>query len=142
MLVKRLTPLGDKFGGLERLLELDRAVTIVTLATPYFRLLIAVIVYSLLVGFAPDRVRSRRFYAALTVVAITIAAWFGYYLVTPYDLTWQIANSTNRLMMQLAPTLIFTLMIALRTPAEIIRRAREGAPNPLAAPPPDGQPTV
>jgi len=93
------------------------------------------IVYGLLLGAAPGGRRPGGGpFAAVT--GLMLAGYFAVYLVTPYDLRWQLETSFDRLRMQLWPTALFAFFLWAATPAEATAR-RPRAP---AAPPPPPPP--
>jgi hypothetical protein len=44
----------------------------------------------------------------ISIVALMIAGYVGALLITPLDLKWQAATSTNRLIVQIWPALLIT----------------------------------
>jgi len=57
----------------------------------------------------------------LTSFAVWLAVALGYffaYVLTPLDLTWHLGTALGRLYLHLWPSLIFLLLIVLRTPEE------------------------
>ncbi len=50
---------------------------------------------------------------SMLCVALTSAGFYGAYLVTPYDVSWHVANSAGRLAIQLLPGLLFAIFLLL-----------------------------
>jgi hypothetical protein len=76
-----------------------------------------------LTGFARD-VRS-----ALPVVgtlALTACGYFALYVVTPYELSWHLTTSADRLVVQLWPSAVFAALLLTRTP---MARSEERGPR-------------
>ena len=50
-------------------------------------------------------------------VALTLlAGYFAFYVITPYELAWQLQSSVTRLFVQVAPLVLIAIFIAMRTP--------------------------
>jgi hypothetical protein len=52
--------------------------------------------------------------SARLALLFTLAGYFAVYLITPYDIYWHLRFSLNRLFLQLWPSTIFLLFVALR----------------------------
>lgn len=79
-------------------------------------LLLALAAAALLLGAAPERPTRRAAAHSAAVVALVAAGYGAVYLLTPTDLAWQLRSSIERLMLQLWPSALFTLFLALRSP--------------------------
>jgi len=56
--------------------------------------------------------------AALAFLLLS-AGYLAAYLTTPYDLSWHIYTSMDRLLVQIWPTFVLVFFLALRTPEEV-----------------------
>lgn len=56
----------------------------------------------------------------LYIIIIQLTGYFFVYLTTPHDLTWHLATSVERLLVQLLPSSIFLFFLWLKTPEENI----------------------
>lgn len=54
------------------------------------------------------------------VVLLTLAGYFGIYLVTPHPLDWHLKYSADRLLFHIFPAFLFIIFISTKTPFEII----------------------
>jgi len=60
---------------------------------------------------------------AWLVLAFMLAGYYCIYLVTPYDLTWHLQTSLNRLLVQLWPSGVFIFFLAIASPEEVLTRS-------------------
>jgi len=81
------------------------------------RLISLLAIYGICVGFSIRRATGVA-HAALTWVLLC-AGYVAIYLVTPYDLSWHIVTSIDRLLVQVWPTFVLVYFMLLRTPEEI-----------------------
>jgi tetratricopeptide (TPR) repeat protein len=56
-----------------------------------------------------DRARAAAIWTAATALLLMLASYLAAYLVTPLDLNWHIANSMDRLIVQIWPAMLLTL---------------------------------
>lgn len=54
------------------------------------------------------------------VLGLTAAGYFVAYLITPYDLSWHLRYSLNRLLVQLWPSMVFLFFMTVRTPEQAV----------------------
>jgi hypothetical protein len=71
----------------------------------------------------------------LLVVGLMTAAYALVYLTTPRPLTWHLATSLDRLLMQLWPTALLAYFLAVATPDEALARRRTAEPAQAARAP-------
>jgi Dolichyl-phosphate-mannose-protein mannosyltransferase len=57
------------------------------------------------------------FLASSIILGVQLAGYYAAFLITPYDLTWHLSYSTDRLMLQVFPLLLFLILCA-SIPAE------------------------
>lgn len=57
-------------------------------------------------------------------ITLVLAGYFLIYVITPYDLVWQMSTSLNRLFMQLWPSVILVYFLATSSPEEIFLNAK------------------
>ncbi len=69
------------------------------------------VIYALVVGFRLESRLTRPLLISASMLLFTLTAYFLVYLITPLDLTWQLANSVNRLFMQLWPSFLFLFFL-------------------------------
>ncbi len=60
-----------------------------------------------------DRQRAAAVWTAATALFLMLASYLAAYLVTPLDLNWHIANSMDRLIVQIWPAMLLTLCALL-----------------------------
>ncbi len=59
------------------------------------------------------------FIAGITMIAIQLLGDYGVYLITPYDLTWHLTYSIERIVLQVFPLIVFLILSASKTPESI-----------------------
>jgi len=92
---------------------------------------ILAVVYAYIVGVADNsRLRAGAARGA-AVLLFTVVGFFSIYLITPYDLSWHLRYSLNRLMVQLWPSAVFLFFLGMRTPQEALRRGFDTSAAPL-----------
>jgi hypothetical protein len=78
------------------------------------------VIYGLIMG--KKRFNSHNFSAIIQIILILLIMflqYFAIYLITPHPLDWHIATTIDRLIMQLFPSILFTLLIIFMDPFEI-----------------------
>jgi len=80
------------------------------------QLLIFVVFYPLYMGMARSAMSSNNTLLVMSAILMTIAGYFTVFVVTPYDLTWHLATSLSRLLMQIWPSIILLVFIIGETP--------------------------
>ena len=89
---------------------------------------------------SPQRRRSALF-ASLPALAL-LAAGFTALLVTTANQQWHVSTAVNRLVIQVWPALLFTALLALRSPEELaLTDPKSKSPAPAAPPDPSPPPT-
>lgn len=75
----------------------------------------------------------QKFKTTFIILPVTIflllSGYFFVYVITPYDLDWHLETSFYRLLMQLWPSIIFTLFLMSRTPGEMLASTKNISPN-------------
>jgi len=74
--------------------------------------------YALVAGLRIERGHAAPWVGGLTILG-TIASVYLVYLITPYNLQWQLDTSASRLFIQWLPSLIFVYFLWLDTPERI-----------------------
>jgi hypothetical protein len=102
-----------------RLFDLHRHMTVVTLMAEYMmrwsaRLGVGVLP---LVGLAAAwvAVRSERVRVMAAVVGLMLLSYYFVYVLTPFDISWHISTSLDRLLVQLWPSLVLTVFLGLQS---------------------------
>lgn len=81
---------------------------------------IVLICYALLLGKSNLK-ESLGFSTGLGTLSLMLAGHIFFYLITPYDLDYDVKTSLARLLMQLWPSVLFTFFLLVKTPALAIR---------------------
>jgi hypothetical protein len=76
--------------------------------------------YLCCVGVDKEAKNRSGFLTSLVIVSLTLAGYFLVYIITPYDLGWQLSNSLSRLIVQLWPTMIFAFFLVAATPEQAL----------------------
>ena len=84
--------------------------------------IIAILLVYLIVAREPlSRERAPLVIASSAMLGIQMLGYYGVYLITPYDLTWHLSFSVERIFLQIFPLLAFVILSAARTPETIFR---------------------
>ena len=59
--------------------------------------------------------------AALVLLSVQLLGYYAVYVITPYDLTWHLTYSIERIFLQVFPLSAFMILIATQTPETIFR---------------------
>ncbi len=59
------------------------------------------------------------FIAGITMIAVQLLGDYGVYLITPYDLTWHLSYSIERIVLQIFPLIVFLILCTSKTPESI-----------------------
>ena len=73
----------------------------------------------------PER---RGYYAVGLILVLQLVGDYGAFLITPYDLTWHLSYSTQRLIIQVFPLFLFLIMAA-SSPVEALLGSSPGQSN-------------
>jgi hypothetical protein len=77
------------------------------------------LVYLIFVREPLAREREQMVTAAVAMLGIQMLGYYGVYLITPYDLTWHLSFSIERIFLQIFPLLAFVILSAARSPESI-----------------------
>ena len=69
--------------------------------------------YSLLVGIKIDKKDRNMIAVSLVTLSLILVGLFGVYITTPYDLTWHLSTSLERLLLQLWPSFLFVYFMMI-----------------------------
>jgi len=58
-------------------------------------------------------------FASLAILSAQLIGYYLFYLISPYDLTWHIGYSLNRLFVHLYPATVFVVLTTARTPESV-----------------------
>jgi hypothetical protein len=58
-------------------------------------------------------------FASLAILSAQLIGYYLFYLISPYDLTWHIGYSLNRLFVHVYPATVFVILTAVRTPESV-----------------------
>lgn len=78
------------------------------------------ICYALLLGRSKLN-EGLAFTTGIGILGLMVVGYFFFYLITPYDLDYQVKTSLTRLQMQLWPSVLFTFFLLVKTPEQAIR---------------------
>lgn len=92
--------------------------------TKLFGVLPVLLVYFLLFRLPVNKELRPAFLAVITMLAVQLLGDYGVYLITPYDLTWHLSYSIERIVLQIFPVIAFLVLCASQTPEMIF------GPNP------------
>ena len=124
-----ITHLGK--GGLDGLVDFSRYITIGKAMIGQFfsfgnvriGLLPLVLFLLFIVGSHPLEEARPEWYRQGIAMLLAIGAYFGTYLLTPYDLSWHLDHSLSRLFAQLVPSVILlALAVVAEFPEETVRK--------------------
>ena len=73
-----------------------------------------IIITLILVGFERSGFRQKRWLSGMIVLGLMLIGYFFIYIVTPERLSWHLATSLNRLLLQLWPMTVFLVYLNLR----------------------------
>lgn len=93
----------------------------VGMASGWYHPLLPVLVLAIVLRF--DRERHRDLLFCATVAGSLMLAYFATYIITPYDLTWHLQSSLDRIFVQLWPCLLLAVFAGLRRPEALARVA-------------------
>jgi hypothetical protein len=77
------------------------------------------LVYWLLVHTPRSSLNRPMVMATATMLAIQMLGYYAVYVITPYDLTWHLTTSVERVFLQIFPLAAFFILLACRTPEDI-----------------------
>ena len=82
-------------------------------------ILVVLLVYLVLVRapLAPEH--RRMLIAGLVLLGVQLLGYYMVYVITPYDLTWHLNYSIERIFLQVFPLAVFMILLAARTPESI-----------------------
>jgi hypothetical protein len=75
--------------------------------------------YFLLFNSGTIREYPAAYIAAITMLVIQALGYYAIYLITPYDLTWHLYYSIERIALQIFPLIAFLILSASRTPESV-----------------------
>ena len=93
--------------------------------TNLFGIMPVLLVYFLLFRLPVDKELRPAYIAGITMLAVQLLGDYGVYLITPYDLTWHLSYSIERIVLQIFPVIAFLILCASQTPENIF----EGSPK-------------
>ncbi len=88
--------------------------------TNLFGIIPVLLVYFLLFRLPVDKELRSAYIAGITMLAVQLLGDYGVYLITPYDLTWHLSYSIERIVLQIFPVIAFLILCASRVPEEIM----------------------
>lgn len=77
------------------------------------------IIYLLLFRLPINKELQPAYIAGITMLAVQLLGDYGVYLITPYDLTWHLTYSIERIVLQVFPLIVFLILCASKTPESI-----------------------
>ena len=77
------------------------------------------LVYFLLFHPGVAREQQTAYLAGITMLIVQALGYYVVYLITPYDLTWHLFYSAERVILQIFPLILFLVLSASRTPESI-----------------------
>jgi hypothetical protein len=97
-------------------------------------LTVGLAIYAKLLGAEIAREQRSSISLAIFLLALTLAGYFGVYLITPYDLRWHLRFSLDRLFLQLWPSALLVFFMAVRTPEQWIAKRPVELPSEESVP--------
>ena len=79
------------------------------------------IIYLLLFRAPVNKEQRPAYIAGITMLAVQLLGDYGVYLITPYDLTWHLSYSIERIVLQVFPLIAFLILSATQIPENIFR---------------------
>jgi 4-amino-4-deoxy-L-arabinose transferase-like glycosyltransferase len=76
-------------------------------------------IYSLLFHSGIAREHRTAYIAGITMLVVQMLGYYAIYLITPYDLTWHLYYSAERVILQIFPLILFLVLSASRTPESV-----------------------
>ncbi len=76
-----------------------------------------------------DRAYKRDALFAGGICLFMLLGYFGIYVITSNDLTWQLQTSLNRLLVQVWPSLLLAAFVGLRTPESMVKIVAQAPPK-------------
>ena len=95
---------------------------VVVFGSPWIGLPMLLLVYALFVGFRPDRGDQTTIATTFITLGAVLAGYFLVFLITPYDIEWQLETSLFRLVMHLWPGALFGYFLLARRPEEFLKQ--------------------
>ena len=77
------------------------------------------VVYFLLFRLPVAKELRPAYLVGITILAVQLLGDYGVYLITPYDLTWHLSYSIERIVLQIFPVIAFLILSASQTPENI-----------------------
>jgi hypothetical protein len=62
---------------------------------------------------------------SFAILAIQVMGYYGFYLISPYDLEWHVTYSLNRLFVHIYPATVFVVMAATQPPETIFSSSHD-----------------
>lgn len=87
--------------------------------TSWFGILPVLLVYFLLFRLPVNKELRPAYLAGITMLAVQLLGDYGVYLITPYDLTWHLSYSIERIVLQIFPVIAFMILCVSQTPENI-----------------------
>ncbi len=87
--------------------------------TNLFGIMPVLLVYFLLFRLPVDKELRPAYIAGITMLAVQLLGDYGVYLITPYDLTWHLSYSIERIVLQIFPVIAFLILCASQIPEVI-----------------------
>jgi hypothetical protein len=82
-------------------------------------IIVVFLVYFLLTRSPLTKESRQMLTAAVVLLAVQLLGYYAVYVITPYDLTWHLTYSIERIFLQVFPLIAFVIMMSTQTP-EII----------------------
>ncbi|MGZ6315867.1 MAG: hypothetical protein ACXWNQ_01280 [Anaerolineales bacterium] len=92
-----------------------------TLLAQPIGIIAVLLVYLILVREPLTKERTLMVMVSSAMLGIQMVGYYGVYLITPYDLTWHLSFSVERIFLQIFPLLAFVILSAAQTPETIFR---------------------
>lgn len=83
-------------------------------------------VYLACLGIKVEEVDKKGIVTSIVTLSIMFLGFYFIYLTTPYDLTWHLKTSLDRVLLQLWPSFIFTYFLIVRTPEQFMAFKKNG----------------
>lgn len=77
------------------------------------------LIYFLLFNSGDIKIHPAAYIAGITILIVQALGYYAIYLITPYDLTWHLYYSIERIALQIFPLIAFLVLSASRSPESV-----------------------
>lgn len=92
-----------------------------------FGVIPVLVIYYLLFRTRIDTGRQDAYLSCAVILLLQMLGYYGAYLISPYDLTWHLSYSIQRIFLQVFPLMAFLILAAARGPETLFGKGPNGA---------------